>query len=63
MNSIQIDKILNSNNQTKNIFIGVFARDELPRPKSYPCCFIINTAKRSHPGKHWLAVYIDSCQL
>ena len=60
MNSIQIDKILKSNHQTCNIFIGVFARDELPKIKSFPCCFILNTAKRTHQGKHWLAFYFDS---
>lgn len=60
MNSIQIEKILKSNRQTKNIFLGVFARAELPKINIYPCCFVINTAKRSHPGKHWLAFYYTS---
>ena len=60
MNSIQIEKILKLNQQTKKIFIGVFARDELPKIDKYPCCFILNTAKRNHAGKHWLAFYYDS---
>ena len=60
MNSIQLDKILKSNIQTSKIFMGVFARDELPRIEKFPCCFILNTAKRTHPGKHWIALYFDS---
>jgi hypothetical protein len=40
--------------------MGVYARDELPKLDSFPCCFVLNTAKRSHPGKHWLAFYYDS---
>ena len=59
MNSVQIEKILKSNLQTRNIFLGVFARDELPKLDRFPCCFVINTAKRSHPGKHWLSFYYD----
>ena len=39
--------------------MGVFARDELPIINNFPCCFILNTAKRTHPGKHWLAFYYD----
>ena len=60
MNSVQIEKILKSNHQTHKIHLGVFARDELPKIDKYPCCFVLNTAKRSHPGKHWLAFYYDS---
>ena len=60
MNSLQLEQILTKNNQTNKIFIGVYARDELPKLNKFPCCFILNTAKRSHPGKHWLAFYYDS---
>lgn len=60
MNTIQLTKILSFNKSTKSSFIGVYARDELPEITKYPCCFIINTAKRSHPGKHWIAFYFDS---
>lgn len=60
MNSIQLDEILKRNQSTSSIFIGVFARDELPSISNYPCCFILNTAKRSDPGQHWIAFYFDS---
>lgn len=60
MNSIQLQKILSDNESTKSTFIGIFARDELPMITKYPTCFILNTAKRSHNGEHWLAFYFDS---
>lgn len=60
MNGIQLQKILETNPQTNQTFLGVFARDELPQINRYPSCFIINTQKRNHPGEHWLAFYIDS---
>jgi len=60
MNSIQIQKILESNPQTNKSFIRVYARNELPISTSYPCCFILNTADRSHEGMHWLAFYYDA---
>ena len=59
MNSIQLDQILKGNKTTKSSFKGVFARDELPIISSYPSCFVINTAKRNHPGQHWIAIYIE----
>ncbi|CAF0861270.1 unnamed protein product [Brachionus calyciflorus] len=59
MNSIQLEKILESNPQTNKTFIGIYARNELPIIKSYPCCFILNTTDRSHEGMHWLAIYYD----
>ena len=59
MNSIQLNKILTTNQSTKSNFKGVFARDELPKIESYPASFILNTEKRSHPGQHWIAFYFD----
>ena len=54
-----IKKILSSDPITSKIFIGVFARDEIPAKLSYPCCFVVNTHPRSFPGQHWLAFYYD----
>ena len=49
------------NKYSKSIFIGVFARDNLPKslPK-YPCSLIINTDTKNLPGKHWVSIYISS---
>jgi len=59
MNTIQIENLLTRDKFTRNEFLGVFARDELPYIKRYPSCFVFNTDERSEPGQHWLAVYYD----
>jgi hypothetical protein len=64
MDNFTINKILNSNHQLNNlkkqkIFIGVYPRDKIPKIKSYPSCFILNTDTSTEPGEHWLAVYVD----
>ena len=48
-----ISKILSSDPITSKIFIGVFARDEIPTKFTTPCCFVVNTHPRSLPGQHW----------
>ena len=45
---------------SKNMFVGVFARDLLPTKLDYyPCTLIINTDTKNLPGKHWVAIYIN----
>lgn len=60
MNSYQLTKSLLSDTFTKTMFVGVFARDELPLKNKYPSCFIVNTQNRNHVGEHWLAFFLDS---
>ena len=59
MYETQIIEILQKDGFTKKIFIGIFARDELPTNIKYPSCFIFNTKPRNHSGEHWLALYFD----
>ena len=59
MNSLQIVRVLESDKYSKDKFLGVFARDELPIHVKYPSCLILNTDKRNEPGEHWLAIYYD----
>ena len=54
-----LEEILKIDKDTKKIFLGVFARDELPKRVKYPSCFILNTQPRSQEGEHWLAIYFD----
>ena len=63
MNSLQIQKIIENDQESKKIFGGVLAFDELPKKVIWPSCYIINTDIRSKPGTHWLAVNceIESC--
>lgn len=59
MNSSEISLILKSLNQTKHIFIGVFACDTLPRYiVKKPALLICNTHPIEKPGEHWISIYI-----
>ena len=37
-------------------FLGVFARDEIPKPQQYTSCLIANTDEADQPGMHWVAI-------
>ena len=43
MDSLQIQKIIDHDKESKNIFGGVLAYDELPKKVKWPSCYIINT--------------------
>jgi hypothetical protein len=59
MDSLLIEKILKKDQYTSKIFLGVFARDELPAHPPAPSCFVFNTEVRGKPGAHWLGLYIN----
>lgn len=40
-------------------FLGVFSRDNLPIPTSYPFSLITNTDLQTESGTHWIAFYVD----
>lgn len=54
-----INEIMKSDKVAQKIYLGTFARDELPKSLKFPCAFIINTQKRNQPGEHWLALYYN----
>lgn len=63
MNSLQITKILIKNKITRSYFIGCFASDQIPEPKSllkFPSCMIVNTDPATGTGEHWIALYVPS---
>ena len=41
------------------LFVGVFARDKLPRPSKRPMIFVANFDPSKDPGTHWVAVFLD----
>ena len=55
-----VEAILNRDKITRKIFLGAFARDELPDKPPFPSCFIVNTDPRHLPGGHWLAIFYNS---
>ena len=45
----------------KNIVVGVYARDQIPKNMSNgPYGYIVNTHASDQRGTHWLAVFVDS---
>ena len=54
-----IEECLEKDPKTSKIFLGVFARNELPKQVKYPSCLIFNTKPRSHEGEHWCAIFYD----
>ena len=54
-----LKEALSKDSFLKNIYNGVFARNELPTLIDYPAAIILNTKPRSHAGEHWLAIFFD----
>ena len=59
MYEFTIEKILTTDKITSKIFLGAFAKNEVPTKFKLPACFIANTQSRNKPGQHWLAFYYD----
>jgi hypothetical protein len=55
-----IEECLERDPKTSKIFLGVFARNELPKQVKYLSCLVFNTKPRSHAGEHWCAIFYDS---
>ena len=61
MDNFEIDHILSTTNYAKEIFMGVYSVDTLPKYiKAYPCCYIINTDESTGSGEHMVCVYFNS---
>ena len=56
MNSDEISWLM----QLHPTFIGVFPIDQLPTPVRADTCFIVNTDSSNLPGKHWLAIRVNT---
>ena len=61
MNTYQLKRALERNPDTKKIFGGVFAADELPKTiDTFPYGFVANTDPSTEPGTHWVSFYFPS---
>jgi len=56
MDTLEIEKILNSDPGLKDSFLGVFASDQLPVIEKYPSCLVVNTDPHDKQGLHWIAI-------
>ena len=59
MDTKQLMQICRGDDEICRSFLGVFPADMIPRKITYPCSFIANTEPKTHPGRHWIAVYVD----
>lgn len=60
MDTIQINKILERCDVTRDAYIGCFAADRIPPVTRYPCCMVLNTEPATSEGAHWVAVFLPS---
>lgn len=58
MNTLQIERLLKKDSQSKKIFKKVCALDQLEAP-TYPSAYVINSDPIDEPGEHWIAIYFD----
>lgn len=60
MNTLEINQILTKDKVSRQHFLGVFARDRLPKIVNYPASLVFNTDDSDKPGMHWIAIYFSS---
>jgi hypothetical protein len=59
METVQINKILGSNAQTRRFYRGCFPCDQIPEPSSlkYPAAMVVNLDAHQFKGSHWVAIF------
>ncbi len=57
MNTKDIDRFVRGDAACRGIFQGVFSIDTLP---DTPHLLVCNTDPSNKPGKHWIAIFVDS---
>ena len=62
MNSERLESLLRKDAKCRAMFLGVFARDRLPKTfdKSKPALLVCNTDPHDEPGQHWVVLYIEN---
>ena len=60
MKSSQLMTALSTHPETKKVFLGVFASDQLPVSIKNNAALVVNTHPSCMPGQHWCAFYITS---
>jgi len=59
MNTVQILNKVNSDLVLKQVFLGVFPIDLIPKIQKYPSALIVNLDASNLPGSHWVALYFN----
>jgi len=56
----QLTYIIQKDTFMSKVFMGVYARDELPQPNlNHDSAYILNADTSSQPGSHWLLAYFN----
>ena len=65
MNTNEINAILRTNPITKDVFLGVFALDQLPKTKltNDRWFLVCNCCPISLPGEHWILMFYENDEL
>lgn len=61
MNNTTITRLLHTHRQTRELFKGVYASDQIPvsKPQYKTACYVLNLDPIRLPGSHWVAVYLN----
>lgn len=57
--TLELTKLCITDKHIRRMFVGVFASDMLPKNISYPAAMIANTKPSTHPGQHWIAIFVN----
>ena len=60
MNTLEIDTLLKKHPHSRPVFMGVYARNRLPRLLNVPSVLVGNTDPDHRMGQHWVAISIDA---
>ncbi len=62
MNTLQIKKYLETNKVTRNIFLNVYAADQLPKEKldRDRWLLVCNCCPANRRGEHWVAMFYEN---
>ena len=59
MDTLQLNRVLRRDRGVKKFYGGTLARDQLPRKRPRKTvCWVLNLSPSTHPGTHWVAVYV-----
>ncbi|MCP4458744.1 MAG: hypothetical protein GY816_12085 [Cytophagales bacterium] len=60
MNTVEIVYCLNSDYVLRDVSLGVFPANKIPKITKLPCCFVVNEDPSTKLGTHWVAFYIHA---
>jgi hypothetical protein len=63
LNTLQLEHLVSKDKIASKFFKGVYARDKLPKIRTYPACLIFNTDTSREAGQHWCSIYWTSSRL